>query len=177
MIEYHDKEWGVPCRDDRKLFEYLLLDCFQAGLSWALMLHKRENFRKAFANFDPVKVARFTSKRIDNLMKDSGIVRNRAKLEAAVANARAFIEVQDEFGSFSDYLWRFTAGRPIVNSYRRWSEVPARTELSLTVSRDMKKRGFRFVGPTCCYAFMQAAGLVNDHQVSCFRWKQLQALF
>ncbi|RME19469.1 MAG: DNA-3-methyladenine glycosylase I [Deltaproteobacteria bacterium] len=175
MIEYHDREWGVPCRDDRKLFEHLLLDCFQAGLSWAVILHKRENFRKAFSGFDPKRVAEFDSKRIEKLMRNPGIVRNRAKIEAAVVNARALMKIREEFGSFSDYLWRFTGGRTIINRYRRWTDVPASTKLSRDMSRDMKKRGFRFTGPTCCYAFMQAVGLVNDHQVSCFRWRQLQS--
>ena len=168
-IPYHDREWGVPCREDRLLFEHLLLDCAQAGLSWEIMLRKREGYRRAFAGFDPEKVARFNRRSVHRLLEDPGIVRNRRKIESAIGNARAYLGVQDEFGSFADYLWRFVDGRPIQNQWRRIRQVPAKTPLAEKLSKDLKARGFTFVGPTIVYAFMQATGLVNDHLVTCFR--------
>ncbi len=168
-IAYHDKEWGVPVRDDRKLFEFLVLEGAQAGLSWITILRKREGYRNAFAAFDPEKVARFTAKRVEKLLQDPNIVRNRLKVESCVTNARAFLETQDEFGSFSDYIWRFTDGRPIVNRFKTIRDVPPRTEVSDAISKDMKQRGFKFVGSTIMYAHMQATGMVNDHTTDCFR--------
>jgi DNA-3-methyladenine glycosylase I len=172
-VEYHDTEWGVPVRDDRKLFEFLILEGAQAGLSWLTILRKREGYRKAFADFDPQKVARFTPARVERLLQDPSIVRNRLKVESSVSNARAFLKVQDEFGSFSDYIWRFVDGKPIVNRFKSMKDVPAKTEVSDAVSKDMKKRGFRFVGSTIVYAHMQATGMVNDHMVDCFRYRKL----
>jgi DNA-3-methyladenine glycosylase I len=169
MIEYHDREWGVPVHDDRVLFEFLVLEGAQAGLSWETILKKREAYRRAFAGFDPAKVARFTAARRAKLMRDAGIVRNRLKIESAVSNAAAFLRVQREFGSFDRYLWEFAGGRPIVNRFRSPRQVPARTPLSDALSKDLKRRGFRFVGTTICYAFMQAVGVVNDHTTGCFR--------
>jgi DNA-3-methyladenine glycosylase I len=168
-IAYHDKEWGVPVRDDRKLFEFLVLEGAQAGLSWITILRKREGYRNAFAEFDPEKVARFTPKRIEKLLQDPNIVRNRLKVGSCVTNARVFLKTQDEFGSFSDYIWQFTDGRPIVNRFKTIKDVPARTEVSDTISKDMKQRGFKFVGSTIIYAHMQATGMVNDHTTDCFR--------
>ncbi len=176
MIAYHDTEWGVPVHDDRKHFEYLILDAFQAGLSWRTILHKRENFRKAFANFDYKKVAKFGDKEFERLMNDAGIVRNRLKILAAIQNARALLEVQKEFGSFDAYIWQFTKGKQLVNKFKSMSELPAKTAVSDAMSKDMLKRGFKFVGSTICYAYMQAAGMVNDHAVSCFRHKECAAL-
>ncbi len=173
MLEYHDTEWGTPVHDDRVHFEYLILDAAQAGLSWLTVLRKRENYRKAFADFDPVKVARFTEKRIAKLLENPGIIRNRLKVNAAVTSAKAFLVVQKEFGSFDKYIWAFVNGKPIVNKWKDMSQVPAKTETSEAMSKDMKKRGFGFCGPTICYAYMQAAGLVNDHETSCFRYKKL----
>jgi DNA-3-methyladenine glycosylase I len=170
-IAYHDKEWGVPVHDDRVLFEFLILEGAQAGLSWSTILRKRENYRKAFAGFDPRKVAAFKTSRIQQLMKDEGIVRNRLKIQSAVTNARAFLEVQDEFGSFDRYVWHFVGGKPIRNRRNRTKDIPARTPESDALSKDLQRRGFRFVGSTICYAFMQATGMVNDHVVSCFRYK------
>jgi len=170
---YHDREWGVPVRDDRKLFEFLVLEGAQAGLSWITILRKRENYRKAFAEFDPEKVARFTPKRVEKLLLDPGIIRNRLKVAASVTNARAFLAVQEEFGKFSDYIWRFTDGKPVVNRFKSIKEVPPRTKLSDTISDDLKERGFKFVGSTIIYAHMQATGMVNDHLVGCFRHKQV----
>ncbi len=168
-IEYHDREWGVPKRDDPTLFEFLILEGAQAGLSWETILKKRDGYRRAFAGFDAAKVARFSGRRIEGLLADPGIVRNRLKVESAVANARAFLLVQKEFGSFGDYLWGFTEGRPIVNRFRRHSDIPAETPLSRQISGDLRTRGFRFVGPTIMYAYMQAIGMVNDHLTGCFR--------
>lgn len=168
-IPYHDEEWGVPCRDDRLLFEHLLLDCAQAGLSWEIMLKKREGYRRAFAGFDPEKVARFNRRSVDRLLEDDGIIRNRQKIESAIGNARAYLKVQEERGSFADYVWGFVDGEPIRNRWRKLDRIPARTPLAETLSKGLKKRGFTFVGPTIVYAFMQATGLVNDHLVSCFR--------
>ncbi len=172
-VEYHDKEWGVPVRDDRKLFEFLILEGAQAGLSWITILRKREGYRNAFAGFDPEKVARFTPKRVEKLLLDPNIVRNRLKVESSVSNARVFLKTQDQFGSFSNYIWRFTDGKPIVNRRKSIKEVPARTELSDAISKDMKQRGFRFVGSTIVYAHMQATGMVNDHTTDCFRYAPL----
>jgi DNA-3-methyladenine glycosylase I len=170
---YHDAEWGVPVRDDRVHFEFLVLESAQAGLSWWTILRKRDGYRRVFAGFDPVLVARFTRADVERLLADPGIVRNRLKVESTVVNATCVLEVQDEFGSFDAYLWRFVDGEPIVGRFRALSELPTETELSRTLSNDLKKRGFRFVGPTVCYAFMQAVGLVNDHTVDCFRFSGL----
>jgi DNA-3-methyladenine glycosylase I len=169
MISYHDREWGVPVHDDRVLFEFITLEGAQAGLSWETILNKREDYRRAFAGFDPAKVARFTAARRARLMQDVGIVRNRLKIESTVTNAAAFLAVQREFGSFDRYLWKFAGGKPIRSRFRSSKELPARTELSDALSKDLKRRGFRFVGTTICYAFMQAVGVVNDHAVDCFR--------
>ena len=170
-IRYHDEEWGVPVYDDHTQFEFLILEGAQAGLSWSTILNKRAGYRKAFANFDPEKVARFTAKRIDRLLQDPSIVRNRLKVESAVTNAKAFLDVQEKFGTFSDYIWSFVDGEPVQNKFRRDGDVPATSPVSDTLSKDLKKRGFRFVGSTIIYAHMQATGLVNDHVVSCFRHK------
>jgi DNA-3-methyladenine glycosylase I len=168
-VEYHDEEWGVPLHDDRKLFEFLVLESAQAGLSWITVLRKREGYRKAFADFDAEAVARFNKRSIERLLRDPGIVRNRQKVEAAVGNARVFLDVQEEFGSFDRYVWRFVDGAPIQNRWREMSQVPAKTPESEAMSKDLVKRGFKFVGPTICYAHMQATGMVNDHVVGCFR--------
>ena len=175
-ITYHDTEWGVPLHDDRLLFEFLVLEGAQAGLSWLTILRKRDNYRRAFANFVPEKVARFDQRKIARLLADAGIVRNRQKIEAAIANARAYLKVQEEFGSFDAYSWRFVEGKPIRNRWRRMTEIPAKTEESEVMSRDLVQRGFRFVGPTICYAHMQATGMVNDHLLGCFRHAQVAAL-
>ena len=167
-VEYHDSEWGVPSRDDRHLFEMLILEGAQAGLSWETILNKRENYVKLFAEFDPVKVARFTPAKIEKLLKDPGIVRNRLKVESTVGNAKAFLAVQNEFGSFNKYVWQFVGGKPIKNRLHKFSDYPSKTAESDALSRDLKKRGFRFVGSTIIYAYMQAAGLVNDHTQDCF---------
>ena len=173
-VAYHDEEWGVPVHDDRTLFEMVVLDGAQAGLSWLTILKKRDNYRAAFDNFDPGKVAKYSPRKIEQLLQNPGIVRNRLKVESAVRNARAFLEIQAEFGSFDTYLWRFVEGAPIQNAWTSMAQIPARTKESDTVSEDLKKRGFNFVGSTICYAFMQAAGLVNDHVVDCFRYAQLK---
>ncbi|HEY4745819.1 MAG TPA: DNA-3-methyladenine glycosylase I [Desulfuromonadaceae bacterium] len=170
---YHDREWGVPVHDDRLLFEFLTLEGAQAGLSWITILRKREAYRAAFAGFDPEQVARFDEQRVAELLANPGIVRNRLKVASAVTNARAFLRVQEEFGSFDAYMWRFVDGRPIRNAWRSIREVPASTPVSDALSRDLKRRGFRFVGTTICYAHMQAIGMVNDHTVDCFRWQEL----
>ena len=175
-ITYHDEEWGVPVRDDRVQFEFLILEGAQAGLSWSTILNKRDGYRKAFANFDPQKVARFTDKRVEKLLQDPGIVRNRLKVQSAVTNAQAFLAVQEEFGSFSDYIWGFVDGKPIQNRFRKDSDIPATSKESDALSKDLKKRGFKFVGSTIIYAHMQATGLVNDHVVGCFRYKPCQQL-
>jgi DNA-3-methyladenine glycosylase I len=169
MIEYHDREWGVPVHDDRVLFEFITLEGAQAGLSWETILNKRDAYRRAFAGFDPAKVARFTAARRARLMRDPGIVRNRLKIDSTVTNAAAFLQVQREFGSFDRYLWDFVGGRPIMTRPRSLQRIPARTSLSDALSKDLKRRGFRFVGTTICYAFMQAVGVVNDHMTDCFR--------
>ena len=172
-IAYHDKEWGVPVHDDRVLFEFLILEGAQAGLSWSTILKKRENYRRAFARFDPKMVARFTAARKKRLLKDEGIVRNRLKIESTVSNARAFLAVQKEFGSFDRYVWGFVGGKPLQNA-RKGKDIPARTAESDALSKDLQRRGFRFVGSTICYAFMQAVGLVNDHLVECYRHRQVK---
>jgi DNA-3-methyladenine glycosylase I len=173
MLAYHDREWGVPVHDDRALFELLILEGAQAGLSWSTILAKREAYRKAFSAFDPAKVARFKAEKIKRLMADPSIVRNRLKIESAVRNARALLQVQKEFGSFDRYIWQFVGGRPIKNSWLSAKKLPAETAESRAMSKDLKRRGFNFVGPTVCYAFMQAVGMVNDHLVSCFRYGQV----
>ena len=173
MIEYHDTEWGVPVHDDRKLFEFLVLDAAQAGLSWRTVLKKRENYRKVFRQFDPEKVARFKTRDIERLLGDPGIIRNRLKVESAVANAKAMIEVRKEFGSLDRYIWGFTGGKTVKNKWKKLDQLPAESEESRAMSRDMKKRGFKFCGPVICYAFMQAAGMVNDHLVHCFRHREV----
>jgi DNA-3-methyladenine glycosylase I len=173
MLAYHDEEWGVPSHDDRHLFELLTLEGAQAGLSWSTILNKRDGYRHAFAGFDAETVARFGSADVARLLDDPGIVRNRLKVESAVANAARILELQEELGSFDAYLWSFVDGDPIVGRWRTLTELPAETELSRELSRDLKRRGFRFVGPTVCYAFMQAVGLVNDHTTDCFRFGQL----
>jgi DNA-3-methyladenine glycosylase I len=175
-IEYHDKEWGVPVFDDRVQFEFLILEGAQAGLSWSTILNKRDGYRKAFADFDPEKVARFTDKRVQKLLQDPGIVRNRLKVRSAVTNAKAFLAVQKEFGSFSDYIWEFVGGKPLQNRFQKDSDVPATSPESDALSKDLKKRGFKFVGSTIVYAHMQATGLVNDHVVGCFRHKPCVAM-
>jgi DNA-3-methyladenine glycosylase I len=174
--DYHDTEWGVPLHNDHRLFEFLILEGAQAGLSWSTILRKREAYRKAFARFDPVKVARFDARRIRTLLADEGIVRNRLKIESAVRNARAFLEVQAASGSFDAYVWSFVEGRPVRNTWKSSAQVPASTPLSDALSKDLKRRGFNFVGSTICYAFMQAVGMVNDHTVDCFRWKEVRHL-
>ena len=172
-IRYHDEEWGVPVHEDRILFEFLLLEGAQAGLSWDTILKKRENYRVAFNGFDPNTIARYNKRKIARLLSDPGIVRNRLKIDSAVRNARAFLEVQEEFGAFDEYIWRFVDGRPIRNAWRRLADVPAATQESDAMSKDLKLRGFNFVGSTICYAFMQAVGMVNDHIVGCFRHDQI----
>jgi DNA-3-methyladenine glycosylase I len=172
-LAYHDEEWGVPSHDDRHLFELLTLEGAQAGLSWATILRKREGYRSAFEDFDPARVARFDRRRVERLLGDPGIVRNRLKIESAVNNAHRVLDVQREFGSLDAYVWSFVGGTPKVNRWRDLREIPAQTEESEAISKDLKKRGFRFVGPTVCYAFMQAVGLVNDHVTNCFRYEQL----
>ena len=172
-IRYHDTEWGVPVHDDRRLFEFLILEGAQAGLSWRTILKKRPNYRKAFDNFDPRMVAAYSSRKKTELIADKGIIRNKLKIEAAVQNAVSFIAVQKEFGSFDNYIWQFVGGRPLKNSWQTVADIPAQSKASVAMSADLKKRGFKFVGPTICYAFMQATGLVNDHTVDCFRYKEV----
>jgi DNA-3-methyladenine glycosylase I len=172
-IQYHDREWGVPQHDDRVLFEFLILEGAQAGLSWSTILNKRQNYRRAFDNFNPRKVARYDARKVSRLLTDPGIVRNRLKIAAAIRNAKAFLAVQQEFGSFDAYIWRFVGGQPIRNTRQTLKEIPARTPESDAMSKDLLRRGFKFVGPTICYAFMQAVGMVNDHLVSCFRHSEI----
>lgn len=172
-IDYHDKEWGVPVHDDRKHFEFIILDGAQAGLSWITILKKRKNYREAFDNFDPEKVAKYDEKKIKELMQNKGIVRNKGKIEAAVYNAKAFLEIQREFGSFDKYIWQFVGGKTIKNSWKSEAEIPTKTPESEAMSKDLKQRGFKFIGPTICYAYMQAAGMVNDHIVDCFRYNEV----
>ena len=173
-VAYHDREWGVPIHRDRQLFELLILEGAQAGLSWSTILKKRPAYRKAFDGFDANKIARYSAVRVRRLMNDAGIVRNRAKIEATIANARAFLAVQREHGSFDSYIWQFVDGRPRQNAWRRHGECPAETDTSRAMSRDLLRRGFKFVGPTICYAFMQATGMVNDHLRGCFRWREVR---
>ncbi len=172
-IRYHDREWGVPLYNDKKLFEFLILEGMQAGLSWLTILKKRENFRKAFSNFDPKEVARFDSLKVRRLLRDKGIIRNRLKIKAAIQNAKAFLQIQKEFDSFNKYIWQFVGGKPRMNQWKSLKDIPAKTKESDTMSEDLKKRGFQFVGSTICYAHMQATGMVNDHLVSCFRYKEV----
>lgn len=171
MLAYHDEEWGTPLHDDRLLFEFLILEGAQAGLSWRTILNKRENYRRAFDRFDAKKIARYDARKKKQLLADAGIVRNRLKIDSTIDNARAFLEVQDEFGSFDGYIWKFVDGKPIRNEWRALKQIPASTKVSDAMSKDLKKRGFRFVGSTICYAFMQATGMVNDHMVDCFRYR------
>ena len=171
--DYHDKEWGVPVYDDNTLFEFLILETFQAGLSWITVLRKRENFRKAFDDFDYKKIAKYNQKKIDNLLQDAGIIRNKLKINATITNAKAFMDIQKEFGSFSDYIWEFVDGKPIKNTFDNYKDAPANTPLSDAISKDLKKRGFKFVGTTVVYAHMQATGMVNDHEVGCFRYNEV----
>jgi DNA-3-methyladenine glycosylase I len=173
-IKYHDVEWGVPVHDDQKLFEFLVLDGFQAGLSWWLILERREAFRVAFDGFEPAKISKYTAKDVERVMTSPGIVKNRAKIAATITNAQQFLKIQKEFGSFDAFIWAFVCGKTMQNAFTKLSDLPSETEASRAMSMDLKKRGFKFVGPTICYAFMQAAGLVNDHLVDCFRYSQLQ---
>ena len=174
MIRYHDEEWGVPVHDDHTLFEFLILEGAQAGLSWSTILNKRDHYRQAFDGFDPQRVARYDRRKLERLLRDPGIVRNKLKIASAVANAKIFLRVQKEFGSFDRYLWRFVDGRPRLNSPKSLNQVPARTADSDAISKDLKQRGFNFVGSTICYAFMQAVGMANDHLVGCFRYRVLR---
>ncbi len=175
MVEYHDKEWGVPVYDDRLIFEFLSLEAAQAGLSWHTVLKKRENYRSAFANFDPRKVAKFDQARIEKLLQNPGLIRNRLKIESTVNNARRFLEVQEAYGSFAKYIWDFVDGKPKINTIRKLSDYPATSPESDALSRDLKKRGFKFMGSTICYAHMQATGMINDHSLNCFRRKEIMA--
>jgi DNA-3-methyladenine glycosylase I len=177
MLEYHDREWGVPVRDDRGHFEFLVLEAAQAGLSWSIVLKKRDGYRRAFSRFDPRRVARYTQSRIQKLTADPSIIRNRMKIESAVRNARAFLAIQDQFGSFDAYCWRFVDGRPRVNRWKAMREIPATSRESDAFSKDLKRRGFSFVGSTVIYAHMQAVGMVNDHLISCFRYRETQRLW
>ena len=172
-IDYHDKEWGVPVHDDRLLFEFLILEGAQAGLSWITILRKRENYRKAFDNFDPVKVSKYSDKKVAKLLKNEGIIRNKLKINAAIQNAKSFLEVQKEYGSFNNYIWKFVDNKPKINHWTNLKEIPAKTLASDLMSKSLKKRGFKFVGSTICYAFMQAVGMVNDHTTDCFRYKEI----
>ncbi len=174
MVEYHNKEWGVPLHNDKKLFEFLILDAFQAGLSWNTIINKRENFRKAFDNFDAEKISKYGKRKIASLLKDEGIIRNKMKINAAIVNAKQFLKIQKEFGSFDKYIWQFTGGKPIVNNWKSIKEVPAKSKESDEMSKDLKRRGFMFVGSVICYAFMQAAGMINDHIITCPRHKLLK---
>ncbi|MDE3089342.1 MAG: DNA-3-methyladenine glycosylase I [Chloroflexota bacterium] len=173
MIQYHDEEWGVPLHDDRKLFEFLILDAFQAGLSWQIILNKRANFRRAFHRFSARRIARYTARDVQRLLADAGIIRNRLKIAAAISNAQQFLKVQKEFGSFDKYIWQFVGGKPKKNKFKSLKQIPATSKESDAMSADLKARGFKFVGSTICYAFMQAAGMVNDHATDCFRYKQV----
>lgn len=173
-IDYHDSEWGVPLFDDQKLFEFLTLESFQSGLSWITILKKRDNFRKAFANFDPIKVSKFDQEDITRLMQDEGIVRNLKKIESTINNAQRFLEIQAESGSFSQHIWNFVGHKPIDNKIKSIDQVPAKTDLATQISKELKKRGFKFLGPTTIYAFMQATGIVNDHEIGCFRYDEIK---
>ena len=172
-LDYHDMEWGVPVYDDDKIFEFLVLESAQAGLSWKTVLSKRENYRKAFKDFDPLKVSKFTPKKINQLLEDPGIIRNRMKVEATVNNAKCFLKIQKKFGAFSSYIWEFVGGKPTRNKWKKFEDIPAATVEAEILSKDLKKRGFKFVGPTIIYAHMQATGMVNDHTVDCFRYKEV----
>ena len=172
-VDYHDREWGVPMHDERTLFEMLILDGAQAGLSWITILKKRDNYRAAFDNFDAAKMARYSERKVQALLKNPGIVRNRLKVGAAIQNARMLLKLQEQEGNLAEYLWRYVNGKPVINAWRSIKEIPARTPLSDTISKDLSRRGFKFVGPTICYAFMQAMGMVNDHTIDCFRYRQL----
>jgi DNA-3-methyladenine glycosylase I len=174
LVQYHDREWGVPNHDDRKHFEFLVLEAAQAGLNWSIVLNKREGYRRAFSQFDPEKVARYSRAKIDKLVADPGIIRNRLKIESAVTNAHALLKVQEEFGSFDKYCWRFVGGKPRQNSWKTLRQVPPTTPESDALSRDLKQRGFKFVGPTVIYAHMQAVGMVNDHLIDCFRYRTIK---
>jgi DNA-3-methyladenine glycosylase I len=173
MIKYHDKEWGVPVHDDKRLFEFLVLEGAQAGLSWETVLNKRENYRKAFNGFDPAKIARYENKDVQRFLKDSGIIRNRLKIQATITNAKQSLAASKEFGSFDDYIWRFVGGKPIRHKFTSLGQIPATTTESDAMSKDLRQRGFTFVGPTICYAFMQAVGMVNDHTTNCFRYDKV----
>lgn len=176
MLKYHDEEWGVPVHNDRKLFEFLILEGAQAGLSWNTILNRRRNYRKAFSQFDVAKIQKYTKQDVSRLLKNEGIIRNRLKINATIENAKAFLQVKKEFGSFDKYIWQFVGGKPIKHNYKKVTELPAQTEESQAMSRDLRKRGFRFVGPTICYAFMQAVGMVNDHTTDCFRYREINRL-
>lgn len=174
-LEYHDMEWGAPLHDDRKLFELLILEGQQAGLSWKTILNKRENFREAFDGFDPEKIAVYGETKIASLLSDAGIIRNRLKIHAAIENAKAFLKIREEFGTFDAYMWKFVDGKPLVNSWKELNQIPAKTELSDRMSKELLKRGFKFVGSTICYSFLQATGMINDHLVSCFRYSEINS--
>ena len=174
MKEYHDKEWGTPIHDDRLLFEFLILEGVQAGLSWNIVLQKRENYRMAFEDFDYKKIANYSEKKVEELLQNKGIIRNRRKIQATISNAKAFLEIQNEFGSFNAYIWGFVDYKPIQNSWESLEEIQAKTKLSETINLDLKKRGFKFIGPTIIYAFMQAIGMVNDHTIDCYRYAELK---
>jgi DNA-3-methyladenine glycosylase I len=176
MIKYHDEEWGVPLHDDRKLFEYMILDAFQAGLSWSTVLKKRAHFREAFDDFNPEIIARYDERKVQSLLQDAGIIRNRLKILSTITNAARFLEIQKSFGSFDRYIWQFTGGKPMVNQWKTLSDLPAKTAESDLMSKDLKKRGFKFVGSTICYAFMQATGMVNDHLVHCYRYDEINRM-
>ena len=176
MKEYHDKEWGVPVHDDQRLFEFLILEGAQAGLSWNTILLKRENFREAFDNFDYKKIASYNEKKVEELLNNAGIIRNRLKIGATISNAKAILQVQEEFGSFDNYIWKFIDNNPIVNKFKSLDELPAKTEMSEQISKDLKKRGFKFVGPTIIYSFMQAIGMTNDHTTDCFRYEEINQI-
>jgi DNA-3-methyladenine glycosylase I len=175
-IDYHDKEWGVPVHDERTLFEFLILEGAQAGLSWSTILNKRQAYLQAFDHFEPTKVASYDDAKVQQLLANPGIVRNRLKIQAAIQNARSFLAVQDQYGSFDTYIWQFVDGKPVLNNWKSLQEIPATTKESDAMSKELKKRGFNFVGSTICYAFMQAVGMVNDHTIDCFRWQEVQAL-
>ena len=175
-IHYHDEEWGVPVFDDQQLFEFLILEGAQAGLSWSTILKKRENYQKAFDHFDAAKISGYNQQKIDDLLNNPGIVRNRLKIKSTIQNAKAFLEIQKEQGSFSHYIWSFVGGKPIINHFKNLKDLPAKTEISDAMSKDLKKRGFNFVGSTICYAFMQAVGMVNDHTIDCFRYNQIASI-
>ena len=177
MLAYHDEEWGVPVQNDQKWFEFMLLDTFQAGLSWRIVLNKREGFRNAFADFEVKKIAQFTPEQMEKLRDDKSIIRNKLKIKATITNAQAFMCIQEEFESFNKYIWDFVGGKPIANQFKTMKEVPAKTELSDALSKDLYARGFKFVGSTICYAFMQAAGLVNDHRIGCYRHQEITSLY